>query len=85
MKKIKIAQIGIGHDHANAIFDALNRLTDVFDVVGYAEVEEDNLPYDWSKTNKINCARFYKNSKKSTSVIKLIGRQCEKQSQVLPR
>jgi hypothetical protein len=58
MKKIKIAQIGIGHDHANAIFDALNRLTDVFDVVGYAEVEEDNLPYDWSKTNKINCLLF---------------------------
>lgn len=66
MRKIKVAQIGIGHDHANVIFDAINRLSDDFEVVGYAEVPEDDLPYKWSKTNKINCARFYENSKKYT-------------------
>ena len=42
MKKIKIAQIGTGHDHAGVTFAALRRLTDVFEVVGYAQVPEDN-------------------------------------------
>lgn len=42
MKKIKIAQIGTGHDHAGVTFAALKRMTDIFDVVGYAQVPEDN-------------------------------------------
>lgn len=37
MKKIKIAQIGTGHDHAHVVFSALNRLIDVFEVVGYGK------------------------------------------------
>lgn len=36
MNKIRIAQIGIGHDHAKEIFPALCGLTDYFEVVGYA-------------------------------------------------
>ena len=35
MKKIKIAQIGIGHDHATMIFESLTRQSDVFE--RYAE------------------------------------------------
>ncbi len=46
MKKIKIAQIGIGHDHAASNFYALtHELTDIFEVVGYAKVpEEGEIP-----------------------------------------
>ena len=36
MNKIRIAQIGIGHDHAKEIFPALCGLTDHFEVVSYA-------------------------------------------------
>ena len=36
-KKIKIGQIGIGHNHASEKMAALRRLTDYFDVVGVAE------------------------------------------------
>ena len=44
MKKIKIAQIGIGHDHAGDVFEELQHASDVFDVVGYAEVPETISP-----------------------------------------
>lgn len=36
MNKIKIAQIGVSHDHARDIFDSINALEDVFEVVGFA-------------------------------------------------
>ena len=65
-RKIKIAQIGVGHDHAHVVFEALNRLTDVFEVVGYAEVPEDDLDYEWTKNNKQSRAYAYKNAKKYT-------------------
>ena len=42
MKKIKIAQIGTGHDHAPAVFSTLRRLPELFEVVGCAEVPEDD-------------------------------------------
>ena len=35
MKKIRIVQIGIGHDHATAAIGSLRKLTDLFEVVGY--------------------------------------------------
>ncbi len=37
MKPIRIAQIGIGHNHASATMDTLRRLPQFFDVVGVAE------------------------------------------------
>ena len=41
MKKIRIAQIGIGHDHAANIWESLGRNKDRFDIVGwYAPAEE---------------------------------------------
>ena len=49
MKKIRIAQIGTGHDHAADVFATLNFLSDIFEVVGYSEVPEDTVPFDWSR------------------------------------
>ena len=51
MSKIRIVQIGIGHDHATAAIKTLRRLSDLYDVVGYVapavEVEKygDRLPH----------------------------------------
>ncbi|MBE7043356.1 MAG: Gfo/Idh/MocA family oxidoreductase [Ruminococcaceae bacterium] len=42
MKKIKIAQIGVGHDHAISGVGSLKQLPDLFDVIGYAVVENDD-------------------------------------------
>lgn len=46
MKKIKIAQIGIGHDHASGAISTLKLQSDLYEIIGYAKVPEDdgNLP-----------------------------------------
>ena len=42
MRKIRIAQIGMNrHSHGEEIFMALKNLTDVFEIVGYALVEDE--------------------------------------------
>lgn len=41
MKKIRIAQIGVEHDHAAAIMRTLRALPEYFEVVGYADPEEE--------------------------------------------
>ena len=46
MKKIKIAQIGAGHDHANAAISTLKLQSDIYDLVGYAVVDGDEPVYD---------------------------------------
>ncbi|MBE6975896.1 MAG: Gfo/Idh/MocA family oxidoreductase [Ruminococcaceae bacterium] len=48
MQKIRIAQIGIGHDHGKEIFPALCGLTDYFEVVGYAlpDCEKENPAFE---------------------------------------
>ena len=40
MKKIKIGQIGIGHNHAEAKMKAVRKFPELFEVVGYAEENE---------------------------------------------
>ncbi len=40
MKKIKIAQIGICHEHANGKIASLKRRPDVFEIVGYVDERE---------------------------------------------
>ena len=46
MKKIRVAQIGCGHDHATAMWGSLNRLSnDVFDIAGYHLPEEEKELY----------------------------------------
>lgn len=50
MNKIKIAQIGGGHDHAGCAIRTLKNMSDIFELVGYAVVPEDgyNLaPYSY--------------------------------------
>lgn len=46
MKRIKIAQIGVGHDHASAAINTLKLQNDIYELVGYCIVPEDrgNLP-----------------------------------------
>ena len=40
MTKIKIGQIGIGHNHASALMSAVRKYPQLFEVVGYAEKDE---------------------------------------------
>lgn len=42
MKRIKIAQIGTGHDHAPAAINVLKRRTDIFELIGFTVVPEDD-------------------------------------------
>ena len=50
MKKIKIGQIGIGHNHASEKMAAFRRLSDFYEVVGVVESDPEwkerrgNLP-----------------------------------------
>lgn len=41
MKKIKIAQIGVGHDHAADAFNVIKMHSDIYDFIGFADVPED--------------------------------------------
>ena len=40
MKKIKIGQIGIGHNHGEAKMEAVRKFPELFEIVGYAEENE---------------------------------------------
>lgn len=50
MRKIKIAQIGIGHDHAEGIFETLKRQTEIFDIIGYAIPDNEEEDYQHKKS-----------------------------------
>ena len=43
MRKIKVAQIGVLHDHASVTFRSITDMTDVFDVVGYATENDEEM------------------------------------------
>ncbi len=45
MKKMKVVQIGIGHDHATSAFNSILKQDDVFDVVGFAVPEREEEKY----------------------------------------
>ena len=49
MKKIRIAQIGTEHDHSPCIMKSLRKNSDLFEVVGYANVPEEHniLPTEY--------------------------------------
>lgn len=66
MKKIRIAQIGIGHDHASSVFSVLKKMSDIFEVVGYAEVPEDDFADPWAQARLKGERRFYQNEKQYT-------------------
>lgn len=60
MKKIKIAQIGTGHDHASQNFNALLKQTELFDVIGYAKVEnEDDSAFQNVKDKEISLETLF--------------------------
>lgn len=46
MRRIKIVQIGVGHDHASAIWDCLLNMPDIFDFAAFAvpDVEKEKFP-----------------------------------------
>lgn len=54
MDKIRIAQIGTGHDHASVTMSTLRLQNDLYEVVGFCTVEEDaeNLPAYTYEANK---------------------------------
>ena len=56
MKKLKIAQIGIGHDHALEILECLLKHTDIFEFVGLAipESEKVDFPKRYEKWKHLN-------------------------------
>ena len=47
MDKLKVIQIGIGHDHGTSGFNSILRQTDVFDVVGFAVPDEELISGKW--------------------------------------
>lgn len=51
MRKIRVGQIGCAHDHAGCVIQSLRKLTDVFEVIGYAVPEgEAARSYDHPET-----------------------------------
>lgn len=57
MRKIKIAQIGTGHDHAPAAIKTLKLLSDIYELVGFAVVPEDSFNVESMQFE--NTKRFY--------------------------
>ncbi|MBQ8509996.1 MAG: Gfo/Idh/MocA family oxidoreductase [Clostridia bacterium] len=55
MKRLKVAQIGIGHDHAVPTFDSCLRQSELFEMAAYAPGigEEDRTPHDTFTKNGV--------------------------------
>lgn len=49
MKKIKVVQIGVGHDHAYPTMQRMRELTDVFEVVGYVKLPNEDVMFENTK------------------------------------
>lgn len=58
MKKLKVAQIGAGHDHASNTIATLKLQSDIYDLVGYAVVEGDEEVYEENKCAYDNVKRM---------------------------
>ena len=58
MRRIKIAQIGIGHAHAGAIWETITRRSDVFEVVGYVQLPDDVIPEEKELKYYVDCAKL---------------------------
>lgn len=48
MRKIKVAQIGAGHDHASAAITAMKLMPEIFDIAGFCVVPGDEELYEKS-------------------------------------
>lgn len=51
MKKIKIAQIGAGHDHSMTAIRTLKQQNDIYELIGYAVVDGDELVYNQNQSD----------------------------------
>ena len=49
MRPVRIAQIGVGHDHASPTYDSLRRQTGLFELVGIAEPDAARAVYEGAK------------------------------------
>lgn len=49
MKRVKVAQVGVGHDHALPTYEALRTQDELFDLVGIAEPDETREVYEGAK------------------------------------
>lgn len=58
MQKIKVVQIGVGHDHAYAVVQTLAKRSDVFDYVGYVVVDGEESVYEQRKDLYRNVERL---------------------------
>ena len=65
MKKIKIAQIGVGHDHACSAFLTLKN-SELFELVGYCKVPEDDGGYECVKEHDKLYNHYYDCAKELT-------------------
>ncbi len=45
MRKMRVVQIGLGHDHATSVFNSLLKQSDIFEVVGFAVPECEKEQY----------------------------------------
>ena len=67
MRRIRIAQIGINqYSHGPEMFTNLTKLPEIFEVVGYAKVPEDNLDSEWTKKQFNSLPRAYQGYKEYT-------------------
>lgn len=41
MARLKIVQIGIGHDRAYDIWNSINKQKEIFDIIGWCSVEDE--------------------------------------------
>lgn len=51
MKRIRIAQIGAGHDHSMMAMATLKQQSDLYDLIGYAMVDGDESVYEKKSAN----------------------------------
>jgi len=51
MNKIKVIQIGVGHDHAGDTINSLKRQTDLFDLAGYVMLEGEEIMFEAYKSS----------------------------------
>ena len=54
VKKLKVIQVGVGHDHAMYIFDSIISQTDVFEVVGFAVPDCEKVRFESQIIHCIN-------------------------------
>lgn len=49
MKRIKVAQIGIGHDHSSAAFQSMLRQKDIYELIGFCVCEGEEAQFEKRK------------------------------------